>query len=142
MRLKGAICLILVISVVLAGGMSLFNTQISWAEEEPAYNLVKQELQIKVKPRTIALPGNQVAIVPIRYARVRSSELRTLNQGYNATHIGKVYQIREVGNREPEKVEIPNTYNLIFSIDPQKTSIQQILSDYRALGVILSIQEK
>ena len=51
----------------------------------------KQEyrLLIKVAPNIIAMPGNQLMEVPIEYARIRSTELRTLNKTYNATKIEK-----------------------------------------------------
>ena len=61
---------------------------------------IQKEMVIKVKPRIIALPGNQVAKVPISAARVRSTELRELNEKYNAISIERLFKIGEKIEKE------------------------------------------
>lgn len=53
-------------------------------------------LLINVEPKIIALPENPaIARVPISAARVRSTELRQLNEKYNAVEIERLFEIRQ-----------------------------------------------
>ncbi|MFH1640656.1 MAG: hypothetical protein ABIA66_01695 [Candidatus Omnitrophota bacterium] len=63
---------------------------------------VKREIMVKVKPGIIALPENEVARVPISAARFRSTELRELNNKYNAVNIEKLFRAEKT-----EKTEEP-----------------------------------
>jgi hypothetical protein len=49
---------------------------------------------IKVKPNYIVLPEGEAEKVPIRAARIRSTDLRNLNEKYNAVWIEKLYELQ------------------------------------------------
>jgi len=122
--------LLLIIGVVV-----LFCAQTVHAQEE-----IEKEIFIKVKPNIIELPGNQVSRVPVKYARVRNTELRELNKTYNATEIEKVYETRTVGNKEPEEVVVDDAFIIIFLLDAE-TDIQELISQYEALEVVLQASQ-
>lgn len=61
---------------------------------------VKEEIVIKVKPGIIALPGNEVARVPVSAARFRSTEIRELNAKYNAVSIEKLFRVEKIDKTE------------------------------------------
>jgi|GEM_PF-2303086 len=65
--------------------------------ETTASGLVKKEILIKLNPGIIAMPKGEVARIPISGVRVRSSELRALNEKYNAVSIEKIYEVRSKG---------------------------------------------
>ena len=67
----------------------------SFAQTLKAEDKITKEIVIKVLPGIIALPEGEVAKVPITAARVRSTELRQLNETYNAKTIEKLYEIAE-----------------------------------------------
>ncbi|MFH1092672.1 MAG: hypothetical protein V1739_00795 [Candidatus Omnitrophota bacterium] len=58
------------------------------------------EIIIQVNENIISLPEGEAAVVPIEAARVRSSELRDINQEYNARSIEKVYMLEETVNND------------------------------------------
>ncbi len=62
------------------------------APVEAAEKIVK-EMVIQVQSKVIALPGNKAMKVPISAARIRSTELRTLNEQYNAISIEKIFEL-------------------------------------------------
>ena len=64
-----------------------------------AQETIKKEIVIKVKPNIIVLGEGEAAKIPIRAARVCSTELRELNQKYNAKRIEKLYKINEKANK-------------------------------------------
>ena len=76
----GLVCFILGIAGIMFNG---------YAQEK-----VKKEIAIKVKHNIIALPGGEVAKVPLSAARVRSTKLRELNKKYNAVSIEKLFKIK------------------------------------------------
>ena len=113
---------VLLLTLVLGGEIAL--------GQEP---LITQ-VEIKVSPGFIAMPGNQVPKVPIGNARVRSTELRALNEKYHATEIEKVFEIKKVGGEEV-KVEVPDTYIITLELEPE-VSVQDVVAKYNALSVV------
>ncbi len=117
--------------VLIIGAVAFFRAQTAHAQEE-----IEKEILIMVEPNIVELPGNQVSRVPVKYARVRNTELRELNKTYNATEIEKVYETIKVGNKEPEEVVVDDTFIIIFLLDAE-TNIQEMISQYEALEVVL-----
>jgi hypothetical protein len=70
----------------------LFFVQPSFAEDKG--QLINREILIKVKPDYIALPEGEAEKIPIGAARVRSTDLRNLNEKYNAVWIEKLYELQ------------------------------------------------
>jgi len=83
--------------LVLASTLFLFIFSAAGIAEENEEIIV-----LKVRPKIIALPGNEVARVPISAARVRSDELRALNERYNVIRIERLYEYK---NEDEENVE-------------------------------------
>ena len=82
----------------------LFFVQPSFAEDKG--QLINREILIKVKPDYIALPEGEAEKIPIGAARVRSTDLRNLNEKYNAVWIEKLYELQPRGvSVEPLKIK-------------------------------------
>jgi len=60
-----------------------------------ASDKILKEIVLQVNPNIITLPDNEVSKVPIAVARIRSTNLRTLNQDYNAVSIEKLFKLGE-----------------------------------------------
>ncbi len=60
-----------------------------------AADKILKEIVLQVNPNIITLPDNEVSKVPIGAARIRSTDLRTLNQDYNAVSIEKLFKLGE-----------------------------------------------
>ena len=60
----------------------------------PKVKIIK-EMLIHVQSNIIAMPGNQAARVPIGAARVRSTDLRDINEEYNVVAIEKLFEIEK-----------------------------------------------
>ncbi len=82
-----------VMIIILVGGL-IIGAGICYAQGETAH----KEIMIEVESRTIALPENEVSVVPLSAVRVRSTDLRNLNSQYNAEKIEKVYALATIGN--------------------------------------------
>ena len=121
--------------LLILGVVVFFSTQTAHAQEE-----IEKEILIKVEANIIELPGNQVSRVPVKYARVRNTELRELNKTYNAAEIERVYETITVGNKEPEEVVVDDTFIIIFLLDAE-TNIQELISQYEALEVVLQASQ-
>jgi len=68
--------------------------------------LIHREILIKVKPNYIALPEGEASKIPIDAARIRSTDLRNLNEKYNAVWIEKLYELQPRGvSVEPLKIK-------------------------------------
>jgi len=61
---------------------------------------VRKEIVIKVQANIIALPEGEAAKIPVSAARVRSTELRQLNEKYNAVYIEKLFEVKKQGTPE------------------------------------------
>ncbi|MFH1459692.1 MAG: hypothetical protein ABIG64_04895 [Candidatus Omnitrophota bacterium] len=87
---KGAVFGIISLVMVIS-----FQTN-SFAQEK-----IIKEMVIQVDARMIALPGNEAAKVPITAARFRSSELRQLNEQYNAVRIERIFKLKKEEKKAP-----------------------------------------
>lgn len=67
---------------------------LSFSGNLTAQDLEVKEIIIKVKPNIIRLPGGDAAKIPISAARIRSTELRKLNEDYNVVKIEKLFQLK------------------------------------------------
>ncbi|MGE5280052.1 MAG: hypothetical protein ACM3L6_04835 [Deltaproteobacteria bacterium] len=67
--------------------------------EEP--QPVKKAMVIQVTPGTIALPEGEAARIPVAAARVRSTDMRDLDEQYNAVAIEKLYQLYDPATALP-----------------------------------------
>ena len=86
-----SVCLALLFAFIVAAAPAL--------AEEP--ETVTKAIVIQVVPGTIALPGGDAARMPVSAARFRSSELRDLNEDYNAVAIEKLYQVYDPSGPRP-----------------------------------------
>ena len=102
---------------------------------------LQQEIVVKVQPNIIAMPANQAEKAPIGYVRVRSTDLRDLNEIYAAKTIEKVFEFKQVGNRQPERIELADTFIISFALEAG-INVQDLISDYEELSVVLDAQEK
>jgi hypothetical protein len=79
----------------------------------------KAHLLIKVEPRTIVLPENpEIVKVPVSAARVRSTELRQLNEKYNAVEIERLFEVRQID--KPSKGKITEVESVLVAKEAQK----------------------
>jgi len=119
-----------VLAMFLATGMDVFS------QEETEGSAIK----IKVQPDIIAMPESEVSEVPVRYARIRSTELREINEVYNAVSIEKVYEMVKVGNKPEEKVEVKDTY--IIHFQDEFVEMTALLNDYSSVPVVVSVLQE
>lgn len=97
-----------------------------------------ERILIQVEPNTIAMPKNiEIARVPVSAARIRSTELRVLNEKYNAVSIERLYKVdgtdksEEVQNegilvsREKKKVETQIGSTKVFTKEKRKELLTQ-----------------
>ncbi len=99
---------------------------------------------IEVEPDTVAFPGNELSQIPIRYVRIRSTEIRDILREYDPDRTAtmeKVYEYRKVGNNPAEKVEVRNTYVIRFrGLDATQT--QLLRQNLETANSAVSVWEK
>jgi hypothetical protein len=103
--LKNKILKFTAVSAVLLSFPQLSCAQGNQAPEKKE-QLIQREILIKVKTNYIALPEGEAARIPIGAARIRSTDLRDLNEKYNAVSIEKLYELQPKGLPvEPLKIK-------------------------------------
>jgi hypothetical protein len=80
--------------LLLAGLLITLSFDVRAAEGEEKKG-EPREIVIKVKPRILELPGGPAARMPLRAARIRSTNLRELINGYEGKQIEKLYSLRK-----------------------------------------------
>ena len=75
--------------------MAVLMFVVSFVHNANAQEKIVKEMVLQVNPDIISLPGNEAARVPITAARIRSTQLRNLNEEYNAVRIEKLFRLKE-----------------------------------------------
>lgn len=96
-------------------------------------------LLIKFKSNIISIPKD-IDRFPIANAKIRSTALRDLNLLYNATVIERIYEIKQVGNKPPEKVEVKDTYIIWFG--DEFIEMDEVLNAYSGLSAVNSVEQR
>lgn len=114
------------------------SAEIAFAQEK-----TEKAVVLKVQPKTVAMPGNKVSKVPLRYARIRSTELRELIKQYDldgTATIEKVYEWKQIGNNPAELVEVEDTYILRFSADVD-VDTEALIDAQKELPVVVNAEQ-
>ncbi|MBI4845549.1 MAG: hypothetical protein HY810_03630 [Candidatus Omnitrophica bacterium] len=110
---------------------------LSFSGQVVAQEKVIKEIIVQVNSDVIALPDGDAANIPISAVRIRSSELRDLNQTYNAVSLEKLYVLETamavdkqmkkkdfkgetLKTEKVEQVDSPINIGLVFSKEMKK----------------------
>jgi hypothetical protein len=67
----------------------------SYGQQTFAQSVELKEILIQVQPRMIEMPGNKATIAPLSATRVRSDDIKALNNQYNAVKVEKLFKLKE-----------------------------------------------